>query len=62
MDGINIRDLRKDPWKDYEGIPCGKCKNFVMDDILHNMGHCKINRMDCFAEEMCEKCTFAKRR
>lgn len=49
MQGININDWRN-------GVPenvanCGKCIHFHMDDPVHNMGHCDVNRMDRFAEE-----------
>ena len=40
---------------------CGKCVNFRMDDPLHNIGHCVVNRMERFSEEANEKCTHFKK-
>lgn len=50
MQGINIEDNRNKSMNDLHN-PCGKCKNFRMDDIVHNIGHCTLNRMERFAEE-----------
>lgn len=49
-----IEDLRG------KDIPkcCGKCVNFRMDDPIHNIGHCFVNRMERFSEETSEKCTY----
>lgn len=36
---------------------CGWCNNWICDDPEHLNGHCRINRLDKFAEEISENCT-----
>ena len=43
-------------------ISCGMCEYFRIDEPVHNIGHCTINRMERFAGDVEEKCTHVKRR
>lgn len=41
---------------------CGNCENWRCDDILHNMGHCRLSRIDKFNGADADNCSNYKRR